>query len=180
MKRYVLISAAVCLIAVGAVADEATRVEGTLLPSEAESRILRESFCYSASVERSYVVGVAPRVTSRFMNPRTPPTGFEGLGMPHYRPFPGIRGYYFCSTGGFNSGAPEGSHAHAYHTGDLGITAQLSHGYPNGKRVIEPVLVPVPATCRPGGFLIQGAPTQIRLASEEPAPRAQRHAPLEK
>jgi hypothetical protein len=180
MMRYGLFRVALFTLAWGAIADGTARAEGSLLSSEAESRILRESFCYSATVERTYVVGVAPRVTSSFLNPRSAPTGFEGLSMPHYRPFPGIRGWYFCSTGGFSSGAPEGSHAHAYHTGDLGITAQLSHGYPDGKRVIEPVLVPVPATCRPGGFLIQGSPTQLRLTSEEPQPPPRRTAPIEK
>lgn len=132
-----------------------------------EPRFYEESLWYSAKVERRYVVGYAPKKTSLFLNPRE---FRQAVAAPvfdaHF--YRGSMDAYCWTIHNAPpaSGMPSGSPALAYHRGESGITGALSAGYPQGKRVVEPVLVPYQPFSRKGGVLIVGAPTAVSL---EPA-----------
>jgi hypothetical protein len=132
----------------------------------AGSRVLKESFYYSAVARRDYAPGYVPYSTSLFVNPRAN-ASIPNFLRPHYHFFGGIRGWFFGSPMGYQSCIPPNSQALYQHQGKLEITKELAHGYPYGQRVVEPLVVPEGAYSKPGGFMITGAPTQLQLG---PAP----------
>jgi hypothetical protein len=148
-----------------------------------DARMMHESFWYSPSIERLYVPGYVPKKTSLFVNPRVLPTG--GYSILWDSLYHGtLSGFHAPLLRAQTITAPLGSPAFAYHCGTLGITSKLSSGYPEGKRVVEPVLVPGVASSRKGGILIVGSPTTLKLAGECTPPPRQEGAhvspPLEK
>ncbi len=153
--------------------------ESSGLPTE--SRIFYESFAYSAHVDRTWVVGYPPKTTSIFLNPREAPVSPAApVVWKHY--YQGtFEGFCKSVSGARPCGIPSRSQALAYHYGALGITSHLAEGYPQGKRVIEPVLVPHQPSVRDGGILILGAPTTLRCAEYcDPARRGPAGKTLEK
>lgn len=112
-----------------------------------------ELSCYSAHVRRSYVPGYTPHPSSLFENPRSWPAATGSIATPYYQ-FAGVRGWFFTSPGGYQSSVPPGSHILAYEQGRLEITKNLGRGYPEGKRVVEPILKPVEGVCEKAGILI--------------------------
>ncbi|MGC8740105.1 MAG: hypothetical protein ACP5QZ_00970 [Candidatus Sumerlaeaceae bacterium] len=153
------------------------------VPPIPESRIMHESFWYSAYASRSWVVGYAPKSTSLFLNPReNPPVPRAPIIWQHA--YGGtLKGFCTTTFGARPTGLPSGSTALSYHYGQLGITSKLDSGYPEGKRVIEPIIVPHTSSSRPGGTLIVGMPTQLTFAPEcKPAARGPKanEPPLEK
>ncbi len=114
-----------------------------------------EYFNYSSYAKRSYVPGYTPHVTSLFENPRDYPWALCVLATPYYQ-YGGIPGWFFSSPQGYQSSVPKGSHASKYYRGELGITANLRGGYPQGMRVVEPAIVPIGASAERGGVYIQG------------------------
>ncbi len=156
----------------------------TTMPPVPESRVMHESFWYSAYASRSWVVGYAPKSTSLFLNPREFPQSPEAPVVWRVLYKGTLEG--FCKTP-YNArptGLPSGSQALGYHYGLLGVTAHLSNGYPDGKHVVEPIIVPHASSSRPGGILIVGAPTQLTFAPDCKSPgkvSTPRHEPpLEK
>lgn len=131
--------------------------------------IYREYMAYNAHVRRSYVPGFIPNPSSLFENPRERPSAVCVLGDT-YR-YANLRGWFFGSPNGYQSSVPPGSQAHAYVTGQLGITTALQYGYPRGQRVIEPVLVPYAAYAEAGGILITSEGVSVRptVPLEQPA-----------
>lgn len=136
------------------------------LPPTAESRIMYESFWYSSYADRAWVVGYAPKTTSLFLNPREYPASVQAptIWRTVYR---GTLEAFCRSTSGRPTfGMAAGAPARAYHYGELGITSHLASGYPEGKRVVEPVIVPHASSSRRGGVLIVGAPTTLSFAQD--------------
>lgn len=129
-----------------------------------------ESFCYSSYAQRSYVPGFAPQISTLFENPRVYPEALCVIATPYHQ-WAGVPGWFFGSPSGYLSSVPPGSHALAYERGELGITNQLARGYPQGMRVVEPVIKPVNGYCKPGGVLIlSNSATQVPVATPLPAP----------
>jgi hypothetical protein len=147
----------------------------TPVPGVGGLTVYKEQFHYSSVVKRSYVPGYTPHATSRFENPREYPAALCVMATPYYQ-YAGIAGWFFGSPRGYQSSVPPGSHALAYHRGELGITDRLAHGYPEGLRVVEDVIVPYPAYGREGGFLIDAgaalpaAPGPAAAAEPVPLP----------
>jgi hypothetical protein len=168
--------------AVGTVCAQSENVmpNEAVVPPTAESRILHESFWYSSYADRSWVVGYAPKKTSLFLNPREYLSAVQGPTMWRNAYAGTFEGYCLTTYGSRPSGTPSDSPALAYHYGQLGITSHLSAGYPEGKRVVEPIIVPHQSSWRPGGVLIVGAPTTITFAPEcEPQqPKSERSRPV--
>lgn len=123
--------------------------------------IYQEYFTYGAHVRRSFIPGYIPQTESLWENPRTPPSAVCKIAEP-YR-YANIRGWFFGSPNGYQSSVPPDSIAHAYVTGQLGITTSLQYGYPRGMRVIEPVIVPFAAHAEAGGLLITGDGVAVRV-----------------
>lgn len=119
-----------------------------------------EYFNYSAYAKRSYVPGYTPHVTSQFENPRDYPWALCVLATPYYQ-YAGLPGWFFGSPQGYQSSVPKGSHASKYYRGELGITANLRGGYPQGMRVVEPAIVPVGSSVERGGVYIHGGDTTL-------------------
>lgn len=143
----------------------------TPVPGVGGLTVYAEQFHYSSVVKRSYVPGYTPHATSRFENPREYPSALCVMATPYYQ-YGGIAGWFFGSPRGYQSSVPPGSHAIAYHRGELGITDKLAHGYPEGLRVVEDVIVPYPAYGRTGGFFIDAG------SDVGPAPPPAAAAPL--
>ncbi|MCX7626785.1 MAG: hypothetical protein N2Z21_11350 [Candidatus Sumerlaeaceae bacterium] len=170
MRRRVMKIFPAFLLGLGAVApvwaqSQAASSE-TGLPPVAESRVMHESFWYSSYADRAWVVGYGPKTTSLFLNPREYPSAVQApvVWKTVYR---GTLAAFCRSTSGQPTfGMEAGSPARAYHYGQLGITSKLASGYPEGKRVVEPVIVPHPSSSRRGGVLIVGAPTTLSFAPE--------------
>lgn len=126
-----------------------------------------EYFNYSAYAKRSYVPGYTPHPTSLFENPRDYPWALCVLATPYYQ-YAGMKGWFFGSPQGYQSSVPEGSHAAKYYRGELGITANLRGGYPQGMRVVEPAIVPVGPSTERGGIYISGGDTlRVETTVEE-------------
>ena len=115
--------------------------------------VYHELSCYSAHVRRSYAPGYTPHPSSLFENPRSWPAATGSLATP-YTQYASIPGWFFCSPSGYQSSVPPGSHVLAYEQGRLQITKHLRRGYPDGKRVVEPILKPVEGVCEKAGILI--------------------------
>ncbi len=128
----------------------------------AQPQNYNEYSAYSATVRRSYVVGYAPKVSSLFENPRTYPCATGPLATP-YLQYANRAGWFFGSPSGYQSSVPPGSDALAYNEGGMEITKRLSRGYPEGKRVVQPVLKPVDAVVEKGGILINANRAQEPL-----------------
>ena len=127
----------------------------------------KEMFCYSSVVRPNYVPCYTPHRSSLYENPREYPQTLCVMGTPYYQ-YGRIPGWFFGSPNGYQSSVPPGSHALAYHRGELGITEHLNGGYPEGLRVVERVLVPYSQYCRDGGFYISaGSATQLRTTTVE-------------
>jgi hypothetical protein len=132
---------------------------------------MNESFSYSAYADRGWVVRYAPRTTNLFINPREYPAGpTAGPIWDNY--YHGtLEGYCKTTYGARLTGIPSDSDALAYHYGQLGITSHLSGGYPEGKHVVDPVVVPHSSSTREGGVLIMGVPTTLTFEHDcSPAP----------
>lgn len=142
-----------------AVAAPAVAVQvPVLLPATGASEIgvpYNEYFNYSSFARRSYAPAYTPHLTSLFENPRQYPYALCVLATPYYQ-YAGISGWFFGSPRGYQSSVPPRSHALAYNQGDLGITANMRYGYPQGLRVIEPVIIPFSSYAERGGVLITG------------------------
>jgi hypothetical protein len=121
-----------------------------------------EYSAYSATVRRSYVPGYVPKVSSLFENPRTYPAATGPLATPYLR-YAAIKGWFFGSPNGYQSSVPPKSDALAYNQGKQGITKHLSRGYPEGQRVIQPILKPVDSVVEKGGILINANRAQEPL-----------------
>lgn len=114
-----------------------------------------EYFNYSSFARRSYAPGYTPHATSLFENPREYPYALCVIATPYYQ-YAGIHGWFFGSPNGYQSSVPPDSHALAYNQGELGITSNMRYGYPQGLRVIEPVIIPFSSYAERGGVLITG------------------------
>jgi hypothetical protein len=122
-----------------------------------------EYFCYSPVAARSYVPGYVPKTASLWENPKTRPAALWDLGNPYtYRR---LLGDFFCSPQGYQTSVPEDSIAWKYETGMLGITSNLAHGYPEGQRVVEPVIIPWAQYTKRGGVYIDAGSDPLRVAS---------------
>ena len=120
----------------------------------------KEAFCYSAVVRPNYVPGYTPHRSSLYENPREYPRQLCVMATPYYL-YGRLPGWFFGSPNGYQSSVPPNSHALAYMRGELGITENLSFGYPEGMRVVERVLVPYSQYCKPGGFYISAGSTTM-------------------
>jgi hypothetical protein len=114
-----------------------------------------EYFNYSSFARRSYAPAYTPHLTSLFENPREYPNALCVIATPYYQ-YAGMHGWFFGSPNGYQSSVPPNSHALAYNQGELGITANTRYGYPQGLRVIEPVIIPFSSYAERGGVLITG------------------------
>lgn len=114
-----------------------------------------EYFNYSAFARRSFSPGYTPHSTSLFENPRQYPYALCVLATPYYQ-YAGIKGWFFGSPRGYQSSVPPDSHALAYNQGELGITSNMRYGYPQGLKVVEPIIVPFNSSAERGGVLITG------------------------
>jgi hypothetical protein len=142
--------------------------------SVAAGEVYEEYFNYSSYAKRSYSPGYTPHVSSLFENPRDYPWALGALATPYYQ-YAGTSGWFFGSPKGYQSSVPPNSQAHAYFAGQLGITSNLRYGYPDGLRVIEPVVVPVSASVKKGGLLITGGSAlevEVAKGTEVSAPLA--------
>ncbi len=129
--------------------------------------IYQELSCYSASVRRSYKPGYTPHPSTLFENPRSYPSATCVLATPYYM-YGNIPGWFFGSPSGYQSSVPPGSHVLAYEQGRLGITEHLKLGYPDGKRVIQPVLKPVAPVCEKAGIFISARNEPLGLYPAPP------------
>jgi hypothetical protein len=133
-----------------------------------------EYFNYSSFARRSYSPAYTPHTTSLFENPRDYPWALCVLATPYYQ-YAGIKGWFFGSPNGYQSSVPPNSHALAYFQGELGITSNMRYGYPQGLRVIEPVVIPFNAYAERGGVLITGGglgTAEVGAVKENAAPPA--------
>lgn len=128
--------------------------------------VYNEGYCYSAYTRPSYVPAYIPKISSLYENPRTFPTTLGPILNPYYQ-YQAMNGWFFCSPNGYQSSVPKDSQALAYNQGELGITAQLDHGYPMGQRVIEQVVIPVNSSCRRAGYFISSGHAFVATASAE-------------
>lgn len=122
-----------------------------------------EFFCYSSYAYRSYVPGKTPHTSTLFENPRSYPLALCVMATPYYQ-YAGIQGWFFGSPMGYLSSVPAGSDALAYNQGTLGITDHLAHGWPEGMRVVEPVVMPLNGGCRAGGVFISSGKPSVEIA----------------
>jgi hypothetical protein len=130
----------------------------SLQPAPGASEIgvpYNEYFNYSSFARRSFAPGYTPHTTSIFENPRDYPYALCVLATPYYQ-YAGIHGWFFGSPRGYQSSVPPDSHALAYYQGELGITSNMRYGYPQGLRVVEPVIIPFNSYAERGGVLITG------------------------
>lgn len=121
-------------------------------PAGVAGGVYHEYLAYNAYVRRSHMPGYIPQTASLWQNPRTLPASLCKF-SDYYR-FGNVAGFYFASPLGYTSAVPPGSIAHAYNSGQLGITSSLQYGYPRGMRVIEPIIVPFASHAETGGLLI--------------------------
>lgn len=128
-----------------------------------------EYFCYSTYAYRSYVPGKTPHASSLFENPRTYPQALCVMATPYYL-YAGLQGWFFGSPLGYQTSVPPESDALAYNQGRLGITDKLAHGWSEGMRVIEPVIVPLNGGCRSGGIFISAGRSTVAVAAPRPLP----------
>ena len=131
---------------------------GARAQSPAAAERYDEYYAYSSAVRRSYQPGFIPKNTSLFMNPRVFPSAVGRLGDTYL--YASRPGWHLGSPMGYTTGTNPESPALAYLQGRQGITQVLRYGHPDGKRVIEPILVPSGATGERGGIFIgnPGAP----------------------
>lgn len=146
-----------------------------------QPQFYQEYLVTSPGIRPSYVPGFIPKVSPRFLNPRIrPDRGTAANYFSQQRQFQEMPGGHFHSTTGFQkTGVTADSPVGDYHLGNAGITRVLQFGYPEGQRVIEPVLVPMPARSEKAGWYIDaGRPTQVDLGLGEstnfPEKRGQR------
>jgi len=162
--RPIFLAWSALMCAVPAIAAEGEMsVAGAIQPVYAQSTagVYNEYLSYSPYVKRSYVVGYAPKVSSLYENPRTYPNAAGRLGEVYL--YANMAGWFFGSPSGYQTSVPPHSSVLAYCRGEQNITKNLDDGYPDGKKVIEPVLVPYAAYTREGGTLINcgAAPLNI-------------------
>ena len=158
-------------------------MNGSTNYAPASGEVYEEYFNYSSYAKRSYAPGYTPHVSSLFENPRDYPWAMGALATPYYN-YAGMPGWFFGSPKGYQTSVPPNSQAHAYFAGQLGITSDMRYGYPNGLRVIEPIVVPVGASVKKGGFLITGGgleqiqvTTETAMMASPPAPTLAPPAP---
>ena len=127
--------------------------------------------CFSPKVKNSYIIGSTPAPTSMFVNPREYPRALGVMATP-YTKYGNMNGWYFGAPRIFEQStvAPMGSNALRYFQGDLGFTENLSRGYPDGKRVVEPVVIPYANYSKSSGYFIQGATPAVGIANPTPLP----------
>ena len=127
--------------------------------------------CFSPKVKNSYIIGSTPAPTSMFVNPREYPKAVGAIATP-YTQYGGMNGWYFGAPRIYEQStvAPMGSNALRYFRGELGFTDNLSRGYPEGQRVVEPVVVPYANYSKASGYFIQGATPAVGIASPTPLP----------
>jgi hypothetical protein len=133
--------------------------------------MFKEMNCYSPVVKRVFVPGSVPAATPRFMNPRYYPYSIGAFNRPFLFDHKLVWYPGYLPFNHDNTGAPLGSFALAYLRGETGVTANLSRGYPEGQRVVEPMLVPYANWCRRGGIFIHGGTTPISLNGATDSPR---------
>jgi hypothetical protein len=116
----------------------------------------QEFLVTSPGIRPSYVPGFIPKVSPRFLNPRQrPPRNTAMSYMQAERKLQDLPGGHFGSNSGWQqTGVTANSPTGDYHTGRAGVTRVLQFGFPEGQRVIEPVLVPMPARSERGGWFI--------------------------
>jgi hypothetical protein len=144
-----------------------------------EPQFYQEYLVTSPGIRPSYVPGYIPKVSPRFLNPRVrPPRGSAQHVFSNLRETNEMTGAHFGSPSGWQkTGVTADSPVGDYHQGNLGITRVLQFGYPEGTRVIEPVLVPMPSRSEKAGWYIDaGRPTEIDLGATNnfPEKRGQR------
>ena len=167
MRTVALAAAAMLALCGSGAAQDAGWEQTDPLPAYMEQdpppagSLYREMNCYGPVVKRSYVPATVPAVTPRFLNPRTYPYSIGAFNRPFLFDHQSVWYPGFLPFNHDNSGAPYGSHALAYLRGETGVTANLSRGYPEGQRVVEPVLVPCGQSCRRGGVFIYGGTPPI-------------------
>ncbi|MCX7718306.1 MAG: hypothetical protein N2111_07885, partial [Candidatus Sumerlaeaceae bacterium] len=116
--------------------------------------LFKEMDCYGPVVKRSFVPATVPAVTPRFLNPRTYPYSIGAFNRPFLFDHQSVWYPGYLPVNYDNTAAPHGSFALAYLRGETGVTANLSRGYPEGQRVVEPVLVPYAQGCRRRGVFL--------------------------
>lgn len=134
---------------------------------QGQPKFYQEFLVTSPGVRPSYVPGYIPKVSPRFLNPRErPKRGTNEWAMSRRPEFQDMEGGHFGSTTGYQlSGVTKDSPVGDYHLGRSGITRVLQFGYPEGQRVIEPVIVPMPSRSEKAGWLIDaGRRTEIDIS----------------
>jgi hypothetical protein len=132
-----------------------------------EPTFYQEYLVTSPGIRQSYVPGYVPKVSPRFLNPRIAPKRGTGAHFWQQQPeFMKMEGGHFGSTTGYEqSGVTKDSPTGDYHLGRQGITRVLQFGYPEGQRVIEPAVVPMPSRSEKAGWTIDaGKPTRVDMS----------------
>jgi hypothetical protein len=134
--------------------------------AQGQPKFYQEFLVTSPGVRPSYVPGYIPKVSPRFLNPRERPArGTNAWALSNRPEFQDLDGGHFGSTTGYQAtGVTRDSPVGDYHLGRQEITRVLQFGYPEGQRVIEPVIVPMPSRSEKAGWYIDaGKRTQIDM-----------------
>ncbi|MBX7244956.1 MAG: hypothetical protein K1X53_05630 [Candidatus Sumerlaeaceae bacterium] len=174
--KFVIAAAVFASVSVAMAQDGVDWAAAEPTPSYMKSQplpgvVYNEYQAYSTHVKRSYVPAFTPAISSQYLNPRSYPAALGAMATPYTR-YGAVPGWHFGIPCGYTSGGEPGSPALSYVRGENNITTYLSRGYPDGQRVVEPVIVPYSPGARSSGYLIMGSPTALTVVPPAPLPAA--------